>query len=162
MNKTIFTPGEDKKSMVIERELNASLEQVWQAWTKQELLEKWWAPEPWKAVTKEFDFSEGGRWLYAMTGPEGEQHWSLEEYSNIKPLTSFTANDYFCDEQGNPNLEMPSNQWHVSFHSENGKTRMSVLMVVKEPKDLETLTKMGFKEGFSQGLNQLEDLLSNN
>lgn len=159
MNKTTFTPGGDDKTMVITRTFDAPLQRVWEAWTTQELLEKWWAPAPWKAVTKDFDFREGGRWLYAMTGPDGEKHWSLEKYLTIDPKTSFTADDFFCDEEGISNQDMPSNRWNVAFLEHEGKTDVTVTMTARSAQDLQKLTEMGFKEGFSQGLDQLEELL---
>ncbi len=37
--------------MLITREFSASQAEVWKAWTESHLLDQWWAPKPWKAVT---------------------------------------------------------------------------------------------------------------
>lgn len=159
MSKTIFTTGTDKKSMVIERTFTSPLKKVWQAWTTQELLEQWWAPLPWKAVTKTFDFSEGGQWLYAMTSPEGEKHWAVVRYQEIDPEKYFTALDQFCDEEGIPNPDMPSNVWTNVFKAEGDKTHLKVTLTFTAAQDMDKIVEMGFKEGFTQGLDQLEALL---
>lgn len=91
--------------------------------------------------------------------PENQKHWSLEEYKEINPEQSFVADDYFCDEDGTPLKDMPSNNWKVAFTEENGTTKLKVTVRMKSEKDLQKLTEMGFKEGFSQGLDQLEVLL---
>jgi Activator of Hsp90 ATPase homolog 1-like protein len=65
--KTIYTIGEDKKTLIAERSFTAPLEKVWLAWTDSDLLEKWWAPAPWMARTKSFEFKEGGALLYGRT-----------------------------------------------------------------------------------------------
>ena len=48
------------KKITVEREFEASVEDVWRAWTEKELLDQWWAPKPYKARTKTIDFREGG------------------------------------------------------------------------------------------------------
>ena len=35
------------KEVLITREFNAQLSLVWDAFTKQEILDQWWAPKPW-------------------------------------------------------------------------------------------------------------------
>ncbi len=44
--KTIYSIGEDQKTLITERSIAAPLEKVWQAWTTDSKLEKWWAPLP--------------------------------------------------------------------------------------------------------------------
>ncbi len=157
--KTKYTIGEDKKTLIAERSFSAPVAKVWQAWTTQEMLEKWWAPLPYKAITKSFDFKEGGEWHYYMQGPEGDIHWCLEEYETIEPEKLFTARDHFCDEQKNINSELPSNHWPVEFSEVDGVTTVLVTTTYASEKDLETVSQMGMKEGFDMGLNQLEALL---
>src|SRR5687767_16002716 len=110
MNKTIlmdFQVDKEAKQIKVTREFDAPLDLVWQAWTNSEILDQWWAPKPWKAVTKSMDFREGGTWLYYMQGPEGEKHWCKAEYKSIKPQKFFSWLDAFCDEKGVINKDMP-------------------------------------------------------
>jgi len=160
MNLATFTLGKDKKSMTINWAFDAPIEKVWAAFTTQELLEQWWAPKPWKAVTKEFDFRDGGHWLYAMTSPEGKKHWSKEDYQGVKVHQSFEANDYFCDQEGRVDPQMPTNHWLVEFTNQDDQTLVTVTMACRSTADLQKLIDMGFKEGFTMGLNQLDELLS--
>ncbi|MGN6566979.1 MAG: SRPBCC family protein [Flavipsychrobacter sp.] len=41
-----FSVNKETKTVHILRELNAPLELVWDAWTKPELLDQWWGPDP--------------------------------------------------------------------------------------------------------------------
>ncbi len=104
-----FSVDKENSTIYIKRDFNASLQRVWQAWTTAELLDRWWGPEPWRAETKAIDFREGGYWLYAMVGPEGERHWGRLDYIEIKNEESFRAKDGFCDENGTPSSELPQN-----------------------------------------------------
>lgn len=157
----IITKNEADMTITIERTFAAPLSKVWKAWTTSEQLDKWWGPKPWNAVTKSFDFSEGGRWLYNMMCPDGTATWCLIDYKTIDPEKSFTSLDAFCDEQGTINTDMPSTNWKVEFTEHKDKTKVLVTLSFDSSKAMNTLIEMGFKEGFTMGLNQLEELLAN-
>ncbi|MDD2938379.1 MAG: SRPBCC family protein [Proteiniphilum sp.] len=154
-----FSVDKENSTIYIKRDFNASLQRVWQAWTTAELLDRWWGPEPWRAETKVMDFREGGYWLYAMVGPEGERHWGRLDYIEIKNEESFRAKDGFCDENGTPSSELPQNLWEIVFRETDGKVLVDMILIFDSPEDLETNIQMGFKEGFTAGLNQLDELL---
>lgn len=156
----IVTKNEANKTITIERTFAAPRSKVWKAWTTSEQLDKWWGPKPWNAITKSFDFSEGGRWLYNMQGPDGTAAWCLNDYKTIDPENSFTAMDAFCDEQGKLNPDMPSTNWLVEFTENKGKTKVLVTLSFDSIEAMNTLIEMGFKEGFTMGLNQLDELLA--
>lgn len=155
-----FKVNKEKKSIHVTREFDANLELVWKAWTTPELLEKWWAPKPWKAQTKSMEFKEGGYWLYAMVSPEGEKHWSKVKYISISKEKAFLAEDSFSDENGVINPNFPQNVWDNQFSSKNEKTLVNITLTFNTLEDLEKLIEMGFKEGFTMGLNQLDEVLS--
>lgn len=160
MYEAQFAQTNDGKGLIVTREFDAPLSKVWDAHTKNELLEQWWAPLPWKAVTKSYDFREGGHWHYYMAGPQGEQFWSWLGYHNIHPQKSFSADDYFCDEAGAKNADLPGTSWTVEFAEENGRTTLVSHITFATAEDLKKLTEMGMKEGYTMGLNQLEKLLA--
>jgi len=56
-NLTHFTKDLENKRLHVTRYFNAPLELVWSTWTKPELLEQWWAPKPYKAITKSMDLN---------------------------------------------------------------------------------------------------------
>src|SRR5436190_19723776 len=97
-----FTVDKATATIYITREFAADLDLVWDAFTKAEILDQWMGPKPWKVQTKEMDFREGGRWLYTMVSPEKVVgRYSLAEYIEIRPKTSFTTRNSFSDENGN-------------------------------------------------------------
>src|SRR6187549_1794628 len=98
--EAVFTKDLPNKKLSVVRTFDASLERVWKAWTDSEILDQWWAPKPYRAVTKKMDFREGGFWLYAMTGPEGDKQWCIENFKTIVLLQLITNAVSFCDEEG--------------------------------------------------------------
>ena len=89
MKKTLlmnFVVDKENNKINVEREFDAPPDLVWSAWTESELLDQWWAPEPWKAETQSMNFTEGGYWHYAMVGPDGERHYGRADYKTIDPM----------------------------------------------------------------------------
>lgn len=155
-----FVVDKDNKQIKVEREFDAPLPMVWSAWTESKLLDQWWAPKPWHARTKSMDFKPGGSWLYAMIGPDGETHWSKADFKTIEPQKSFSALDGFCDENGTINTDMPRSLWKNTFTNKGESTLVNIVITYDQLADLEQTINMGFKEGFTAGLQNLDTLLS--
>ena len=154
-----FSVEKEISVVKVKREFAAPLEKVWSAWTDSELLDQWWAPKPWKAKTKSMNFSVGGFWLYAMVGPDGTESWARADYQAITPLKSFRGIDVFCDEEGTINAEFPKSIWSVSFTQSGDSTIVDIETKYEKVADLEMIIEMGFKEGFTAALENLDELL---
>ena len=153
-----FTLDKSTKTALIKREFAADLSLVWDAFTKAEILDQWWAPQPWRSKTKAMNFEVGGRRFYAMVSPEGQERWSVQKYIFIRPKTNFKFLNAFADENENP--ELPGSEWDLTFSEYNGKTTVNITIYNESPERMEKMIEMGFKEGFTMTLKILEDLLS--
>jgi uncharacterized protein YndB with AHSA1/START domain len=163
MNKNLlfdFTVDKENKTITVQREFDAERSLVWDAYTKSEILDQWWAPKPWKAKTKSMDFREGGSWVYAMVGPKGEEHWAIANYSKIEPMKEFAVDDAFADSNGNINKEMPQSKWNVTFSDQKDNTLVLIAITYPDLAQLEATIKMGFKEGLAMGMENLDELLA--
>jgi uncharacterized protein YndB with AHSA1/START domain len=154
-----FSVDKENKTITVKREFAADVSLVWDAYTKSEILDQWWAPRPWKAKTKKMDFREGGSWHYAMVGPEGEEHWAVANYTNIQPQKKFTGLDAFADADGNINKEMPQSKWDVTFSSKGESTLVEFRISYDDLVQLEKTLEMGFKEGLAMAMENLDELL---
>ena len=146
------------KKIFITREFDAPPAKVWEAWTSSEVLDQWWAPKPWKARTKTMEFREGGKWFYAMVGPDGTETWVRVDFRKISPLKSFTAVDVFCDEKGNTNTDLPGMEWKCEFNKTNSGTAVKIELTFSSEADLNKIVEMGFEEGFTSALTNLDEL----
>jgi uncharacterized protein YndB with AHSA1/START domain len=153
-----FIVDKTTKTVFINREFAADLSLVWDAYTKQEILDQWWAPKPWTSKTKIMNFEVGGRRFYAMVSPEGQEHWSIQKYTSISPKTNFKFLNAFADKDENP--ELPGSEWDMNFSEQNGKTKVSITIYNESLARLEKMIEMGFKEGFTMTMKNLEDLLT--
>lgn len=154
-----FVVDKAKATIHVTREFAADADLVWDAWTKAEILDQWTAPRPWRAQTKEMNFQVGGRWLYAMISPENLFHWSLAEFIEINPKTSFLTKNSFSDENGNP-VNSAFSITRTSFKAAKGKTTVYVEKKFNDLADIEMMVARGFKEGMNAGLNNLDDYLT--
>lgn len=156
-----FIVAKDARTITVERSFNAPQDLIWDAWTRAEILCQWWAPKPYACVIDSLDFRPGGRWRYSMQGPKGDRHHCIFDYAEVRPKSYFSGSDGFCDAQGVAIASMPTMQWENNFSTQGDGTLVRVLVHFKTAEDLEAIIKMGFKEGFTQGLDQLDELLSN-
>ena len=152
-----FTVDKATKTVLINREFDAGLSLVWDAFTKQEILDQWWAPKPWASKTKVMNFEVGGRRFYAMVSPEGQERWSIQKYTSISPKTNFKMSNAFADKDENP--ELPGSDWDLNFSEQNGTTKVSITIKNESLARLEKMIEMGFKGGMTMGLQQLDELL---
>lgn len=153
-----FNVDKTTKTVTFSREFNANLSLVWDAYTKPEILDQWWAPKPWTSKTKVMDFEVGGRRFYAMVSPEGEEHWSVQKYTSITPKTNFKLWNAFADKDENP--ELPGSEWDSTFSEQSGKTTVRVSIYNESLARLERMLEMGFKEGTAMAQKNLDELLA--
>lgn len=158
-NVTVNKDVNNKKITVV-REFDAPVEAVWKAWTQKELLDQWWAPKPYKAKTRMLDFREGGQWIYAMVGPDGDESWVCVDFFKIDVNKSFTAEDYFCNEKGERTNDLPGMFWNNVFTSTGSGSKVSVELTFRSAEDLNKILELGFEEGYLSALGNLDDLLA--
>jgi len=152
-----FTVDKAAKTVFITREFDAELSIVWDAFTKQEILDQWVAPAPMSCKTKYMDFKVGGRRFYAMISPEGQERWAIQKYTSITPKTNFKLYNSFADKDENP--ELPGSEWDYSFSEQNGITKVSITIFNESFERMEKLLE-GFKKGFTMSLENLENVLT--
>ena len=63
----------------------------------------------------------------------------------------------FADKDENPQL--PGSEWDLRFSEQTGTTKVSIAIYNESLERMEQMIEMGFRGGFTMGLQQLEDLL---
>jgi uncharacterized protein YndB with AHSA1/START domain len=159
IHETAITKSTTDRKLNVIREFSAPIDKVWKAWTESSILDKWWAPRPWKAETKSLDFRAGGTWQYCMVGPKGERQWCLVDFETVDPKRSFRAVSGFCDEQGTRNDGIPLMHWFVRFEPSGSGSKIIVTVSFDNAGDLEKVVEMGFEQGFTMGLGNLDEIL---
>lgn len=154
-----FSVDKEQNTIHVTRDFAANLSLVWDAWTKPEILDLWWAPKPYKTETKSMDFQEGGAWLFGMFSPENEVHWCRVDYRKIEPQKFYSGLDGFCDEDGVLNMEFPRSLWSNEFASKGENTTVNITIKYESLEDLEKIIGFGFKEGFTMAMENLDQYI---
>ena len=158
-NHLLFDFNVDKaaKTVFITREFDAELPLVWDAFTKQEILDQWAAPAPMQCKTKYMNFKVGGRRFYAMISPEGQERWIIQEYTSITPKTNFKLYNSFADKDETP--ELPGSEWDHTFSEQNETTTVNITIYNESLERMERILD-GFTQGMKMSLSNLEILLA--
>ena len=153
MNQSDTQQAQD---LVLERVLDAPRERVWEAWTDPEHVKKWWGPKDFTAPSIESDFEEGGKYLYCMKGPDGQEYWSTGTFREIVPMERIVVTDSFADEQGN--VVAPQHYGMEGDHPMEGlvtvtfeeldgsKTKLTVRYAGMAPSETRDLAEQGWNE----------------
>jgi len=159
MYTTTFTRDDENATLTIERRFPASRDRVWEAITDPEILDRWWAPSPWRTRTVSMDFRVGGSWHYSMNGPDGERHFCRMDYLEIEPRHRIRSSDVFEDDAGNTDDSLPRQVMDMRIVDADGETELVTVVQYANPGDLQTIIDMGMREGLSTAYDQLETLL---
>lgn len=165
---------DEQQGIVIEKEIDAPREEVWKAWTDPEIIKKWWGPEGFYAPSIKVDLRVGGKYVFAMHGPE-DSEWDQDMYSagvykEIKPKEKLVVTDYFSDENGemiepkdagmDPNFPRESTMTVLFEESKNGKTKLTIIYPKSEnEEELRAIQESGAKEGWNSSLEKLNSTL---
>jgi uncharacterized protein YndB with AHSA1/START domain len=136
------------RELVIERIFDAPRELVWKAWTEPERLMRWWGPTGYSCPVAKIDLRVGGKYLFCMRTPEGQDTWSGGTYQEIVPMERIVATDHFADEHGNV---VPGSRYGMP---EDFPLEMVVTVTFEDlgEKTKLTLRHAGFPEGDMPGM----------
>ena len=154
-----FTVDKTTNTVFITREFDAGLSLVWDAFTKPEILDQWGAPEPWTTQTISVDFKVGGRRFYKMISPEGQEYFSVQDFTSISPKTNYKYISGISDKDENINPEFYGSENNLDFSEADGVTTFRMSIKYKNLDTLEMMANDRFKKGFIMILNILEKLL---
>lgn len=161
---TKAVPGAADGIVVVTRVVAAPRDRVFQAWIDPARLKKWWAPDGFTTPHCSVDLRPGGRFVYCMRTPQGQDIWGVGVYREIVPGRRITYVDSFADANGNP---VPATHYGLSadhplealvavtFDDVDGKTR--IVLRHEFPRKFPELP--GVQQGWGQMLDRLRDLL---
>jgi uncharacterized protein YndB with AHSA1/START domain len=99
MNEMTATNGPTEQ--VIERVFDAPRELLWRAWTDPEWFMRWWGPAPFTSPWVQMDLQPGGRFVWVMRDPDGQEYYTVGEFREIDPPSRLVYTDSFGDAEGN-------------------------------------------------------------
>ena len=150
----------DKLTLTIVAEFAAPVRRLWDAYVDPRQLERFWGPPTYPAAFVRHDAAVGGRSVYRMTGPTGDEHWGCWEWTHVNAPVSFDIIDWFADETGAPNTELPASRTSFEFEATDTGSRLTTISSFESVNQLEQLLEMGVLEGTKEAMAQIDAVLS--
>jgi uncharacterized protein YndB with AHSA1/START domain len=159
-----------EEAFVIERIFDAPRELVWEVYTDEKHLSRWWGPKGLTMISTKLDLRPGGIFHYGMKTPDGHEMWGKFVYRQIDPPKKLVFVVSFSDAQGGITRHPMSATWPLevlnttTLAEENGKTRMTLhgIPINASPEEHKTF-KAGhssMQQGFKGTLDQLAEYLA--
>src|SRR3712207_3958694 len=126
---TVVSSDKDLENLTLTfvAEFDAPQERVWQGWGDPRHHEGRGGPPPFPAAFDEHDLRPGGTSKYYMTGRAGERAGGGWNVVAVDKPNSFSFEDWFADDDGNPVDSMPVTQGTVTLEDLGGRTRMTTV-----------------------------------
>jgi uncharacterized protein YndB with AHSA1/START domain len=78
-------PSKAPATLVVRRRINATADKLFAAWTRPELLVRWWGPQGVACPAAEIDLRVGGSYRIANQFPDGTLVWIAGVFEVIEP-----------------------------------------------------------------------------
>ncbi len=70
-NENTNPSGREQRTSLL---LDASIELVWEVWTKPEHIQHWWGPDGFTNIIEKMQAEPRGEWIFVMHGPDGKSY----------------------------------------------------------------------------------------
>lgn len=152
-----MTNAKNNYDLVLELTLDAPREKVWRCWTEAELLEQWFAPEPFTMKVESIDVRPGGSNVFIFRGPDGKEMCNPGVYLEVVPHEKLVFTDAYT-EAWKPSNKPFMTAEIVLKEAENGKTHYSATARHWSEANLKQHEKMGFHDGWTKAALQLVEV----
>jgi uncharacterized protein YndB with AHSA1/START domain len=144
--------------LVVTRVFDAPVDMVWKAWTEPDRLMKWWGPAGHTSPVCKIDLQVGGKYLFCMRSPDGQDFYTTGIYQKIFPLKEIIFTDSFADAEGNI---VPSTHYgmqgfpteltvSVTFEDEGNRTKVTMRQYGLPAGEIFEGTGSGWAESFEK------------
>ena len=146
----VTTPTD--REIVLTRVFDAPRNLVFDAFSKPELLKRWFGPRGWSLVVCDVDLRVGGGFRFVMRSPDGKDMGMRGTYRELAPPDRSVHMESFDDYPG-------ESQVTAVFVEQDGKTTLTatILYPSKEVRDI--VIKSGMEHGAAESYDKLAELL---
>lgn len=161
------TPVDTKLDLVLKRELAVPVSLVWRGLTEPELLKQWFCPKPWGIADCRVDLRPGGEFYTVMKDPEDNEFpnagcflevvhekrlvWTSVLHADYRPAPSPAAGGKECAHIAMTVI--------IELEALSSGTGYTAHVMHNAPEQKKAHEDMGFHEGWSTTITQLEALL---
>jgi uncharacterized protein YndB with AHSA1/START domain len=147
----VTTPSE--REIVLTRVFDAPRSLVFDAFTKPELLKRWFGPRGWSLAVCEVDFRVGGSWRFILRGPDGKEMGMRGVYREIAAPERTVHTEAFDD--------FPGESLVTAVMVEvNGRTTLTATVLYPSQEVRDAVIKCGMEHGAAESYDKLAECLA--
>jgi uncharacterized protein YndB with AHSA1/START domain len=150
---TVTTPTD--REIVLTREFAAPRPLVFAAWTRPELLTRWYGARGWQLVACEVDLRVDGAWCFVSEGPDGARMVQRGVYRVVHPPERLVHTELF-DDQSYPGESLVT---HV-FRERAGRTTLTSTVRYATREGRDTVLRYPMARGVSESYDRLSVVLA--
>src|SRR4030088_1198041 len=147
----VTTPTD--REIVLTRVFDAPRSLVFDAFSKPELLKRWFGPRGWSLVVCEVDLKVGGGFRFVMRGPDGKEMGMRGVYREIVPPERSVHMESFDNYPG-------ESQVTAVFVEQGGKTTLTATILYPSREVRDIVIKTGMEHGAAESYDKLGELLA--
>jgi uncharacterized protein YndB with AHSA1/START domain len=142
-----------EREIVLTRVFDAPRHMIYDAWTKPELLKRWFGPLGWSLVVCEVDLKVGGKWRFGLRGPDGKEMGMRGVYRELVPPERDVHTESFDD--------FPGESLVTGVLLEvDGKTTMTATILYPSQEVRDAVLKSGIEHGAAETYDRLAEMLA--
>jgi uncharacterized protein YndB with AHSA1/START domain len=147
----VATPTD--REIVMTRVFDAPRHLVFDAFTKPELLKRWFGPRGWSLVVCETDFRVGGSWRFVLRGPDGSEMGMYGVYREIVPPERTVHTESFDDYPGESIVT-------AVWVENDGKTTLTATVLYPSQEIRDAVINSGMEHGAAESYDKLAEVLA--
>ena len=147
----VTTPSDCE--IVLTRVFDAPRHLVFDAFSKPELLKRWFGPRGWSLVVCEVDLRVGGGFRFVLRSPDGKEMGMCGVYREITPPERSVHMESFDDYPG-------ESQVTAVFVEQGGKTTLTATVLYPSREVRDAVIQSGMEHGAAESYDRLAELLA--
>lgn len=147
----VTTPTD--REVVLTRAFDAPRNLVFDAFSRPELLKRWFGPRGWSLTVCEVDFRVGGGWRFVLRSPDGKEMGMRGVYLEIVPPERSVHTESFDDYPG-------ESQVTALFTEQAGKTTLTATVLYPSREVRDIVIQSGMEHGAAESYDKLAELLA--
>jgi uncharacterized protein YndB with AHSA1/START domain len=141
------------REIVLTRVFDAPRNLVFDAFSKPELLKRWFGPRGWSLVVCEVDLKVGGGFRFVLRGPDTREMGMRGVYREIVPPERSVHMESFDDYPG-------ESQVTAVFVEQGGKTTLTATVLYPSREVRDAVIKSGMEHGVAESYDKLAEMLA--
>lgn len=140
------------REIALTRVFRAPRQLVYDAFSKPEILKRWFGPRGWSLVTCDIDLRVGGGFRFVLRGPDGRDMGMRGTYRELQPPERSVHMESFDDFPG-------ESQVTAVFTEHDGETTLVATIEYPSKEVRDAVIQSGMEHGAAESYDKLSELL---